>query len=242
MFAKVYSQIFASSIAENYNTRHVFMDMLVLADSEGVVDMTLSAISRTTNVPMEIVESAIKELSEPDKSSRSPTEDGRRIALVDSHREWGWRIINYDHYRSLRDEEARRSFNRNYMRDYREKNKPVRDVKKCKSPSTSVDSGKALSTHAEGEVEVEEEANKKKKPSAKPKAATDAEFFAELKTNPAYEGIDIEREFAKMTVWCTANHQNPSLRRFVSWLNRVDRPLKPQQTTKAPKSSYDVYR
>lgn len=155
MFAKVYSQIFASSIAENYTTRHVFMDMLVLADSEGVVDMTMSAISRTTNVPIEIVEAAIKELSEPDTASRSPLEDGRRIALVDSHRDWGWRIINYDHYRSLRDEEARRSYNRNYMRDYREKTKPVKDVKKRKKSSTPVDSGKALSTHAEGEGEAD---------------------------------------------------------------------------------------
>lgn len=154
MFAKVYNQIFASSIAENYTTRHVFMDMLVLADSEGVVDMTLSAIARTTNVPIEVVESAVKELSEPDLSSRSPEEDGRRIALIDSHRDWGWRIINYDHYRSLRDEEARRSYNRNYMRKYRKPDEPVKSVKSCKDVSISVDSGKAPSTHAEAEAEA----------------------------------------------------------------------------------------
>lgn len=159
MFAKVYNQIFASSIAENYTTRHVFMDLLVLADSEGVVDMTMGAIARTTNVPLEVVKRAIQELSEPDTESRSAGEDGRRIALLDSHRDWGWRIINYAHYRSLRDEEARRSYNRNYMRKYRngeEPTEPVKSVKTCKDRSTSVKTSKALSTHAEAEGEGEE--------------------------------------------------------------------------------------
>ena len=159
MFAKVYTQIFASSIAENYTTRHVFMDLLVLADPEGVVDMTMGAISRTTNVPLDVIKQAIQELSEPDKSSRSPEEEGRRIALIDSHRDWGWRIINYDHYRTLRDEEARRSYNRNYMRKYRngdEDPEPVKSVKTCKDPSTSVRSRKAPSTQEEEEVEGEE--------------------------------------------------------------------------------------
>lgn len=163
MFAKVYTQIFASSIAENYTTRHVFMDLLVLADSEGVVDMTLNAISRTTNVPILIVEEAIKELSEPDPSSRSPEEDGRRIALIDSHRDWGWRIINYDHYRQIRDEEGRRAYHRDYMKQYRSKGavKPrkgaLSSVKSCKGALSPVKSCDALLTHAEEEVEGDAE-------------------------------------------------------------------------------------
>lgn len=151
MFAKVYSQIFASSIAENYTTRHVFMDLLVLADSEGVVDMTMGAIARTTNVPLSVVEAAIKELSEPDDASRSPEEEGRRIALIDSHREWGWRIINYGHYRQLRDEEGRRAYHRDYMREKRRK-EGVKPREKVLRPVKSRD---AASTHAEGEGDAE---------------------------------------------------------------------------------------
>ena len=45
MFAKVFGQIFDSSIAEDYNCRRMFMDLLVLADSTGAVDMTPEAIS-----------------------------------------------------------------------------------------------------------------------------------------------------------------------------------------------------
>jgi hypothetical protein len=119
MFAKVFEQIFDSSISEDYMVRHVFMDLLVLADRSGVVDMTLAAISRRTNVPVNIIERAIERLSQPDTSSRSEKEDGRRIAQLDVHRNWGWYIVNYSKYRDIRDEEARKSYFREYQRKRR---------------------------------------------------------------------------------------------------------------------------
>jgi len=123
MFAKVFFQIFESSISDDYLARHVFMDMLVLSDEEGVVDKTPRAISRITNVPLEIVERGIAKLSAADPDSRTPDEDGRRIVLIDENRTWGWRIVNYLKYRQIRDEEARRISNRSYKRDQRAKEK-----------------------------------------------------------------------------------------------------------------------
>lgn len=114
MFTKVFSQIFDSSIADNYRHRHVFMDLLVLADSEGVVDMTAGAIARRTNVPLEQVQEALDALCAPDLESRTPTEDGRRLLPIDTARGWGWRIVNYEVYRQLRDEESRREYFRTY--------------------------------------------------------------------------------------------------------------------------------
>lgn len=109
MYAKVFAQIFDSSIAENYEVRHVFEDLLKLADKTGVVDMTTEAISRRTNVPLEKVQFAINELMKPDARSRSHENDGRRLLPLDSHRDWGWIIVNYLHYRAIQDEEARRA-------------------------------------------------------------------------------------------------------------------------------------
>jgi hypothetical protein len=125
MFAKVFYQIFESSISDDYLVRHVFMDLLVLADEDGVIDKTMSAISRITNVPPEIVEMAIKKLSSPDADSRTPEEDGRRLVLIDEHRAWGWRIVNYLKYRAIRDEEARRISNRSYKREQRAREKAL---------------------------------------------------------------------------------------------------------------------
>lgn len=128
MFAKIFSQIFDSSLADNFEHRHVFMDLLVLADSDGVVDMTAEAIARRTNVPLERVTNAIVALSAPDPRSHSPGEDGRRLLPIDERRPWGWQIVNYHHYRQIRDEESRRE----YFRTYRQKEREAKRSKRAK--------------------------------------------------------------------------------------------------------------
>ena len=109
MYAKVFSQIFDSSIAENYEVRYVFEDLLKLADKTGVVDMTIEAVARRTNVPLEKIQFGIAELLKPDARSRSHEKEGRRIIPLDSHREWGWIIVNYEHYRAIQDAESLRA-------------------------------------------------------------------------------------------------------------------------------------
>lgn len=121
MYAKVFTQILDSSIAEDYEVRHVFEDLLKLADKEGNVDMTIEAIARRTNVPIDIVRRGIAELEKPDPSSRTKEFDGKRIIPIDPKRGWGWFIVNYQHYRAIQDEEARRAAFRDAKRRQREK-------------------------------------------------------------------------------------------------------------------------
>jgi hypothetical protein len=61
----------------------MFMDLLVLADETGAVDMTPEAISRRTNVKLEEVIRYIEELSRPDPLSRSREQEGRRSVPLD---------------------------------------------------------------------------------------------------------------------------------------------------------------
>ena len=72
--------------------------------------MTYEAISRRTNVPIEEVKRYILELQQPDMSSRSKEFDGKRIIPLDSGRDWGWLIVNYQFYRQIRDAEVRRAY------------------------------------------------------------------------------------------------------------------------------------
>lgn len=120
MFAKIFAQIFDSSIAENYELRHFFEDMLKLADKEGVVDMTPEAIARRINAPLERVKWGLEELMKPDPISRTRTHEGRRIVPLEAGRPWGWTIINYVHYRSIQDEEHRRIYFRDAKRNERQ--------------------------------------------------------------------------------------------------------------------------
>lgn len=50
-------------------------------------------------------------------------------------------------------------------------------------------------------------------------------FVESLKSEPAYEGINIDREFSKMKVWCTNKKKQPTPSRFIAWLNRIEQPL-----------------
>lgn len=59
---------------------------------------------------------------------------------------------------------------------------------------------------------------------------TDAEFIAELKKNPAYRHIDIDRELGKMDAWLlTPRARGRSKTRdfAVNWLNRIEAPMQP---------------
>lgn len=143
MYAKIFAQIFDSSIAENYQTRHVFEDFLKLADPNGVVDMTHEAISRRTNVPIEIVRSAILELEKPDARSRTPDHSGCRIVRMDEHRDWGWIIINYKHFRELATEEQRREKTLKRVHRFRLKAKGLRKPK-CNASVTLANAGNAM--------------------------------------------------------------------------------------------------
>src|SRR5262245_48029018 len=127
MFAKVFGQIFDSSIAEDYNCRRMFMDLLVLADPTSAVDMTLEAIARRTNVPVGEVSRYIDELCQPDAKSRSQLEEGKRLIPLDSNRDWGWQIVNCQHYRKLRDQETMRLYFRDAQRKYRSKRKESKE-------------------------------------------------------------------------------------------------------------------
>ena len=101
LYARIFVKILDSSIAENWQARHVFEDMLKLAD-DGILDVTRQAIARRTNVPLEIINEAITVLESPDPASRDPEDDGRRIVRLDETRDWGWRIVNWDKYDEIR--------------------------------------------------------------------------------------------------------------------------------------------
>jgi hypothetical protein len=121
VYAKVFSQIFDSSIASDWQVRHVFEDFLKLCDEDGVVDMTVDAIHRRTNVPIEIIQRAIDALEKPDPQSRSQVAEGRRIMRLDEHRAWGWMVVNYGYYRGLASEHQKREKTRERVRSFRSK-------------------------------------------------------------------------------------------------------------------------
>lgn len=158
MYAKVFQQIYDSSIADDWEVRVVFIDLLILADRDGFIDMTQEAIAARTRMPLEMVNNAINLLTEPDKKSRTPDQDGRRLIPIDPRRGWGWKIVNYERYRNIRDENDRKSYMRNYMREYRKKelDAPVNSVNNVNKMLATPVSVSVVNCTKEGECEREE--------------------------------------------------------------------------------------
>lgn len=73
--------------------------VLSMSDKNGVVDVTPTFIAGVTGLPEPEVVACMARFCEPDKYSRSSEANGARLILLDSHRDWGWRIVNHRAYR-----------------------------------------------------------------------------------------------------------------------------------------------
>jgi uncharacterized phage protein (TIGR02220 family) len=150
MYAKVFAQMYDGSLCTNgpWQALVTFQQFLVLADQEGFVDMTAEAISRRTTIPLSIIEAGIEELSKPDPKSRTPDHDGRRIIPISPERDWGWIVVNYKVYRSLKREIDRRDYHREYWHT-REKKRPLNTTQHTQPSQPIAD------TYAEADTEAD---------------------------------------------------------------------------------------
>lgn len=95
-FVKLDSGILDSTLwLSDSETRVVFITMLAMARSDGLVRATAPGIARRANLSLTTVRSAIEELEAPDPDSRSLNDEGRRVRRVDG----GFQVINYTKYR-----------------------------------------------------------------------------------------------------------------------------------------------
>jgi len=158
MYAKVFAQIFDSSIADDFRLRHFFMDLLVLADMNGVVDMTPTAIAARTRIPLDDVLAMLAKLEQPDAESRTPDADGRRIERLDEHRTWGWHIINYSRFREIASEEQRREKTRERVATFRLKRqqKPP-----CNAPVTLANACNAMQRQRQKQIQKKKKTGQK---------------------------------------------------------------------------------
>jgi len=96
MFVKLDCNIVFKSIwSEDSDTKVVWITMLAMADSDGVLEAAVTGIASVAKVSVEKVQIAIDKFLAPDKLSTNPDNDGRKIERT---RE-GYKILNYEIYR-----------------------------------------------------------------------------------------------------------------------------------------------
>jgi len=113
-FTKLDEGIVLSSIwSESLATRVVWVTMLAMSDSNGLVSCSRSGLLRSTNVSKEEFDEAMAILESPDEESRSREYDGRRIKKCDG----GWIVLNYRKYRQFTYSGSKEAIKKRRQRD-----------------------------------------------------------------------------------------------------------------------------
>lgn len=111
-FTKLFSSITESTVwREPANVRLVWITMLAMADRRGRVWASILGLADRARVPDADCRTAIKTFISPDPDSRTKEHEGRRIEEIDG----GWRLLNHEKYRAIRDVEAIKESKRNYI-------------------------------------------------------------------------------------------------------------------------------
>lgn len=129
MYVKMFRSMFDGTLATRgpWEAMVTFQQMLILADNKGIVDMTAETISRQSTVPLAIIRIGITALEQPDPDSRNQSMNGCRIKRLHDHIDWGWFIVNHQHYRDLKSEDKRRAYMREYQKQRRARLAAERD-------------------------------------------------------------------------------------------------------------------
>jgi len=140
-FTKLFASITESTVwCEPDQTRITWIAMLAMADAKGRVWASIPGLANRARVSLEQAEIAINTFLSPDKYSRTPDNDGRRIEPIDG----GWRLLNYEKYRAVRDAEATKESKRNYINERRAKEREgkaqcVENVELSRTPSNQAE-------------------------------------------------------------------------------------------------------
>lgn len=171
-----------------------FQQFVILADRDGVVDMTAQAISRETTIPIRIINKGIEALEQPDPESRTPTEDGRRIVRLSESRSWGWKVTNYEYYRKLRSEDERREYHRQYWREKRSKTAKLNTLNGSQQTQPM-----AVSSKQYADAESTEEKRQTRATRADSRLPDEFDLSDERRAYAVAENLDADRTFAQFS-------------------------------------------
>ena len=76
---------------------------------------SIPGLANRAIIPVESARDAIARFLAPDLDSRTPDNEGRRIEPIDG----GWRLLNHEKYRAIRDEETTKESKRKYINNKR---------------------------------------------------------------------------------------------------------------------------
>lgn len=118
-FTKLSSDIVDSSIwAEDGDTCKVWVTLLALSNKDGYVRGSIGWLASKARVSEDCCRAAVVKFCNPDKASRTPSNEGRRLELLED----GFLILNYMAFRNRLSDDPETTASRLRMRKHREIN------------------------------------------------------------------------------------------------------------------------
>lgn len=166
-YTKLFSSIVTSTIwTEDATTCKVWVTMLAIANKHGEVLASIPGLAQIAGLGLNETESAIERFLSPDKYSRTPDDEGRRIERI----EGGWMLLNHAKYRAMasKDEEKAANAKRQAaFRDRRNRNAEVTESNGCvtvgNDPVTSSRDIAEADTDTKADTESESDNTKPKR-------------------------------------------------------------------------------
>ena len=153
-YTKLFSTITESTIwCEDSDTRVVWITMLAMCDKNGEVPASIPGLAKTAMVSLEKTELALEKFMQPDKYSRTKDFEGRRIEEIQG----GWLLLNHATYRAKRQDEHRKDYRANWMREKRlsqREQKNEQSEPQCTNTDTDTDTDTKKTKEAPKSKEV----------------------------------------------------------------------------------------
>jgi len=192
-YTKLFSSIVTSTIwGESNATRIIWITLLAIADKNGEVQASIPGLARVASVPIDDCIAAIQCLLSPDKFSRTPDDEGRRIEEIPG----GWHLLNHRKYRDMASKDEAVISNAERQKRYRDRLKRNADTVTKRSAIVTVRDGTV--THDRYIADADADTN----------AEAEAEAEAKAEGVPAVAGSPVGLKTRKPSRAPTGDHQS----------------------------------
>lgn len=189
-YSKLHSSLVNSSLwTETDEVRILFITLLAMCDRHGEVQGSRTGIERIANIlpdpdgedPWEILMSP-----DPDSSDlmRNPDNEGRRIEEIPG----GFKLLNFEYYRGLRNEDDRREQNRLAQAKLRKRKQASAKVSRRKPASATNQPSPSVSVSDSESVLKEEKRREEGTREKRPQSVTDCIAYCREKGLTEHDG------------------------------------------------------
>lgn len=168
--------------------------MLAMSDQNGEVHASIPGLARIAGIDIPSVEKALDAFMSPDPYSRTPDNEGRRVAKIDG----GWELLNHAKYRVMASKEDSKAATAARVKRHRDRNANVTpcnaSVTVCNGDVTVEGDIAEAEAEADSKIEVKSSnspSRKKREPKKieKPTLEQIEEFIATIPDIPKSEAL-----------------------------------------------------